>query len=342
LHRPRPIDSPSKRNSKKIQSIDLAKNLQIDWLKSLQRNFLVTVFYLGLSYVLSGKVAAAWGVSEFAPSNSIGVYAKEIGSARNIVTYWQTGWSFDRDYFATCDIEIEVHNLSPLPARVVMDLYFVGRPSRLSLPHKLFSKRVFRVEVPPSYRTRLSLRSDVLRSREFQYAAVGQSYTSGYEIEGWILFARLPGHSAPFDKVSSNRAMLEHLDWFPEALREFNKRTHAFDDFGSEIAPEPTPSPEPNAAEPEPLAPLIVVRPWSVEQKPSESIASAGGAPAQTSPSPNIFITVTKATKIPIGRREEIIQPGTKVQLVARASDMVQVRYKGEAVLLRLSSTDLK
>ena len=64
--------------------------------------------------------------------------------------------------------------------------------------------------------------------------------------------------------------------------------------------------------------------------------------PAQGSPTAAIFVVITKPTKVVIGRREEIIPAGTKVQLVARASDMVQVRYKGESAFVKISSTDLK
>src|SRR5438552_19158072 len=99
---------------------------------------------------------------QFAPASSIGLSAKEIGSARNIVTRWQTSWgSFDRDYLAARDIEIEIHNLSQLPARIAIDFYFVGRPQRLPTPHKLFSKRSFVINVPASDQERLSLKSDV-------------------------------------------------------------------------------------------------------------------------------------------------------------------------------------
>src|SRR5205814_9033899 len=112
---------------------------------------------------------------------------------------------FRSDYLATRDIEIEIHNLSQLPARIAIDFYFVGRPQRLPTPDKLFSKHSFIVNVAASDQEQLSLRSDVLRSREVYYAALGEIYTSGYEIEGWILFVRLPGQPQPFDKVSSNK-----------------------------------------------------------------------------------------------------------------------------------------
>ena len=86
---------------------------------------------LGLLAGTFGFTLAA-SPKQFPPVSSIGVSAKEIGSARNIVTRWQTSWgSFDRDYLATRDVEIEIHNLSQLPARIAIDFYFVGWPQRL-------------------------------------------------------------------------------------------------------------------------------------------------------------------------------------------------------------------
>ena len=298
--------------------------------------------YLGLFATTLGFTLAA-ATKQFAPASSIGVSAKEIGSARNIVTRWQTSWgSFDRAYLATRDIEIEIHNLSQLPARIAIDFYFVGRPQRLPTPHKLFSKHSYIVNVAASDQERFSLRSDVLHSREIYYAALGENYTSGYEIEGWILFARLPGQLQPFDKVSSNKAMLEHLDWFPEALRNFENATNAHPNYASEIEPEPAPGPEAEPNEIEPSTPVIVVQPTPETIETAAPVIPQSSALTQTSPPPAIFITVTKPTKIAIGRRDEIIPAGTKVQLVARASDTVQVRYKGESTFVKISSTDLK
>jgi len=297
--------------------------------------------YLGLVATTIGYTLAA-APRQFASASSIGVSAKEIGSARNIVTRWQTSWgSFDRDYLATRDIEIEIHNLSQLPARIAIDFYFVGRPQRLPTPHKLFSKHSFIVNVAASYQERFSLRSDVLRSREIYYATLGERYTSGYEIEGWILFARLPGQPQPFDKVSSSRAMLEHLDWFPDALREFENATNARPNYASEIDPVPAPEAKPN--EMEPSTPLIVVQPTPKTIETAGPLNTPqGSAPTLASPPTATFITITKPTKITIGRRDEIIPPGTKVQLVARAADTVQVRYKGESTFVKISATDLE
>jgi hypothetical protein len=299
--------------------------------------------YLSLFAIIPTNVILAAATKQFAPASSIGISAKEIGSARNIVTRWQTSWgSFDRAYLATRDIEIEIHNLSRLPARLAIDFYFVGRPQRLPTPHKLFSKRSFIINVAASDQERLSLRSDVLRSREVYYAALGENYTSGYEIEGWILFARLPGQPQPFDKVSSNKAMLEHLDWFPNALQEFENATDRRPNYAAETEPQPAPSPEAGPSEMEPSTPVIVVQPPPDASETAAPVMPESSVLTQKTPPPAIFITITKPTKIAIGRRDEMIPPGTKVQLVARASDTVQVRYKGESTSVKISSTDLK
>lgn len=299
--------------------------------------------YLALFATNLGFTLAA-SAKQFAPASSIGVSAKEIGSARNIVTHWQTSWgSFDRDYLATRDVEIEIHNLSQLPARIAIDFYIVGRPQRLPTPHKLFSKHSFILNIAGSGQERFSLRSDVLHSREIYYATLGENYTSGYEIEGWILFARLPGQPQPFDKVSSSKAMLEHLDWFPEGLQNFENATNTRPNYASEIESEPGPARAAEPTEAEPSTPLIVVEPIPGKiEAPSPGNIPEASVPTQASPPPVIFVTVTKPTKITIGRRDEIIPPGTKVQLVARAADTVQVRYKGESTFVKISSTDIK
>jgi hypothetical protein len=172
---------------------------------------------------------------------------------------------------------------------------------------------------------------------------LGENYTSGREIEGWILFARLPGQPQSFDKVSSSKAMLEHLDWFPDALRKFEDATNTHPNYASEIESEPASAHAPGQDEMEPSTPLIVVEPTpgTIEAAPRGNVPDAA-APTRASPPPVIFITVTKPTKITIGRRDEIIVPGTKVQLVARGADTVQVRYKGETTFVKISSTDLK
>jgi hypothetical protein len=98
--------------------------------------------YLGLFATTLGFTLAA-ATRQFAPASSIGVSAKEIGSARNIVTRWQTSWgSFDRDYLATRDIKIEIHNLSQLPARIAIDPRAINQVRRRIHRHRYISTLV--------------------------------------------------------------------------------------------------------------------------------------------------------------------------------------------------------
>jgi len=104
-------------------------------------------------------------------------------------------------------VELEAHNLSSLPAKIVVDFYFVGQPEHQAEPRKLFSRRTFDVDVPPGYQKRVSLRSNVLKSNETRYVTLGEQYNSGYQITGWFLQASVPNPATPFASVSSNPAV---------------------------------------------------------------------------------------------------------------------------------------
>ena len=115
-------------------------------------------------------IASAQQSSKLAPPSSLSISAKNVGSATSTNYRWATSWgSYDRDYFTQQDIELEAHNLSSLPAKIVVDFYFVGQPEHQAEPRRLFSRRTFEVDVPPGYQKRVSLRSDVLKSNETRY-----------------------------------------------------------------------------------------------------------------------------------------------------------------------------
>jgi hypothetical protein len=105
--------------------------------------------------------------------------------------------------------------------------------------------------------------------------------------------------------------MLEHLDWFPNALQKFENATNAHPNYATEIAPERTPGPEAEPNETEPSTSVIVVQP-TPETETAAPVTPQSSALTQTSPPHAIFITVTKPAKITIGRRDEIILPGNE------------------------------
>src|SRR5204863_2803821 len=176
-----------------------------------------------LPIVLTGlPIASAQQPNKLAPAGSLSISAKNVGSATSTSYHWAASWgSYDRDYFTQQDVELEAHNLSSLPAKIVVDFYFVGQPEHQAEPRKLFSRRTFDVDVPPGYQKRVSLRSDVLKSNETRYVMLGEQYNSGYHITGWLLQASVPNEATPFASVSSNPAWIERMDWFAPALAEF-------------------------------------------------------------------------------------------------------------------------
>jgi len=149
--------------------------------------FLVSSIFTGFA------IAPAQQPNKLAPSSSLSISAKNVGSATSTSYHWGTSWgSYDRDFFTQQDIELEAHNLSSLPAKIVVDFYFVGQPEHQAELRKLFSKRTFDVDVPPGYQKRVSLRSDVLKSNETRYVTLMEQYNSGYQITGWLLQAGVP------------------------------------------------------------------------------------------------------------------------------------------------------
>jgi hypothetical protein len=166
-------------------------------------------------------VCADAQVKRLAPAQSLSVSAKEIGSSGAIEYRWATDYgSYDRDFFTRQDVGIEAHNLSRLPAKIVIDFFFVGQPEHQDEPRKLFSKRTFTIDVSPGYQKRVSLRSDVLKSNEQKYVLLGEQYNSGYHLAGWFLRARAFDDVKPFSYASSNPAWIERLGWFDAALVE--------------------------------------------------------------------------------------------------------------------------
>jgi hypothetical protein len=85
---------------------------------------------ISLPLVLTGlPIASAQQPNKLAPGNSLSVSAKNVGSATSTSYHWATSWgSYDRDYFTQQDVELEAHNLSRFPAKIVVDFYFVGQP----------------------------------------------------------------------------------------------------------------------------------------------------------------------------------------------------------------------
>jgi len=277
-----------------------------------------------LPMVLTGLPnASAQQPNKLAPGSSLSISAKNVGSATSTSYHWSTSWgSYDRDFFTQQDVELEAHNLSGFPAKIVVDFYFVGQPENQPEPRKLFSRRTFDVDVPPGYQKRVSLRSDVLKSNETRYVMLGEQYNSGYHITGWLLQASVPNEATPFASVSSNPAWIERMDWFAPALGQF--RAEVLRD-GSERRHYQTRSPAPAPSKPAAQA----------EQTPPR--ASIKPSPLATPSNSTIILASDVAVKLAYGQMT--LRKGTILIVVSRTQDFVSVRCGNEVIEIPVSDT---
>ena len=277
-----------------------------------------------LPIILTGlMIASAQQPNKLAPASSLSISAKNVGSATSTSYRWATSWgSYDRDYFTQQDVELEAHNLSSLPAKIVVDFYFVGQPDHQPQPRKLFSRRTFDVDVPPGYQKRVSLRSDVLTSNETRYVMLGEQYNSGYHITGWLLQASVPNEPTPFASLSSNPAWIERMDWFAPALVQF--RAEAPRD-GSERRHCQT-----RTATPVPSKPAT-----QADQAPPR--ASIKPSPLTTPSNSTIILTSDVAVNLAYGQMT--LRKGTRLIVVSRTQDFVSVRCGNEVIEIPVSDT---
>jgi hypothetical protein len=247
---------------------------------------------------------------KLAPAQSLSISAKEVGSTGSTSYNWTTSWgSYDKDFFTQQDVKIEAHNLSRLPAKIVVDFYFVGQPEHEAGPRKLFSNRTFTIEVSPGYLKRVSLRSDVLQSNEQRYVALGEQYNSGYHITGWFLKARVPGELRPFAYASSNPAWIERLGWVDPALAEFYRE-----------APEANNEPGARSLSP-PIAATVATQP--------------AGKPISATPASYIRTIADVPLRLEYG--EVVIRRGTRLRVVKRDATTVYVEFGSTVVPLSAS-----
>lgn len=278
--------------------------------------------HVALSGTFASFAIAAMGEvgtepNQLAPGGSISISAKNAGSAATTDYHWATSWgSYDRDFFTRQDVEIEVHNLSRFPAKVIVDFYFVGQRDVAPAPRKLFSKRTFTIDILPGYLKRVSLRSDVLMSNEQRYAALGEQYNSGYHITGWFLEARVPNDKNPFAYASSSPAWMERSDWFKAAVVEFNNELGT----AKELAAKPR-------------APRSATMLPSADHTLSAKSSAASSAPPEIS-----YVVTTQDINVKLEYGEALIRRGTRLRLVKRDASSAYVSFGNTVVPLALNA----
>lgn len=275
-----------------------------------------TILFAGFGADVIGATTSE--SQQFAPASSLSVSAKNTAAANTVLYHWVTSWgSYERDFFTQQDVEIEAHNLNRLPAKIAVDFYFIGQLDFKPEP-RLFSRRTFDIEVMPGYQKRVSLRSDILKSNETRYVALGYQYNSGYHIAGWLLQARLPTELTPFVSVSSTPTWVERMDWFAPALAEFRRQVK--DDSATPNHRSQSPSPLPS-------------RRTDIQTPPANSVEHR---PTTSSDS---MIVLTSDVRVQLQYGQMTLRKGTRLIVVSRTRDFVSALCGNEAVEIPFTDT---
>lgn len=123
-----------------------------------------------------------------APStSSLGIEAREIGTARGQADSWKTDWgSYDRDISRRKTILAEVRNIGSAPSGPLqVSIYWIAA----TLAEKrryVHHHDVFNLAVEPVSFVRQTSQCPELRANVQNYAALGEKYVAGARMDGWI------------------------------------------------------------------------------------------------------------------------------------------------------------
>lgn len=133
-------------------------------------------------------VQRALSTATTAPPRSLGIEAHEIGTGKGIERNWQADWgSFDRDYYRTKGLEVNVSNVSRRDSgdceATVLWLKRSLVNGELAVHHS--EKIPLRVGAVSSERRRFWC--PLLASNEANYKALGERDLRGAKLDGWLV-----------------------------------------------------------------------------------------------------------------------------------------------------------
>ena len=242
--------------------------------------------------------------------------AHEVGTGDSTTSNWETTWgSYDRDHHQTKNLRITVRDVSRRVGEAQLLVYFVARP----LPtgnRFIYSHRV----LPVVFGNRIEITGEIpapsIKSNEKNYALSGRRYSSGTVMDGWIVIGRVG--SQVFDVRASSQALLDIAQdngRQPESLQAMITAAGIHDELVKPAAQTPA------AAVPPPQQ-------------------ESTGPPPQPPPQQQ-FATLTKALSITLPYGEATLQPGTKLLVISRNAQSVQVSYGSVSKTIPISMTDL-
>jgi hypothetical protein len=242
--------------------------------------------------------------------------AHEVGTGDSTMHNWETTWgSYDRDHHQTKNLRITVRDVTRQVREAQVLVYFVARP----LPtgnRFIYSHR----SLPVVFGNRMEITGEIpapsIKSNEQNYALSGRRCSSGAVMDGWIVIGRVGSHV--FDARASSQTLLDIAQdngRQPESLQAMIAAAGIHD---------------------EPVKPVAQTSAAAVPPPKKEST----GPPPQPPPRQQ-FATLTKPLSITLPYGEATLQPGTKLLVISRNAQSVQVLYGSVSKTIPISMTDL-
>jgi hypothetical protein len=243
--------------------------------------------------------------------------AHEVGTGNAVIHNWEAWWgSYDRDYLQTKRLRVTVRDVTRRVREAEVLVYFVGR--RLPAGDRFIYSHH---QIPVVFHGNIEVTGDVpapsIKSNQQNYVLARRRYSSGAEIDGWIVIGR--EGSRVFDTRASAPSLLERArenSQEPDSLRAMLAAAGIHD----EPARPPPPQTQADSRH-QPPQPAAVLSPSS---------------------SPPQFTTLVKAVSITLPYGEATLQPGTKLQVISRDVRSAQILYGNATITIPISSTDLK
>ena len=135
--------------------------------------------------------------------------AKEVETRVDTQHNWETDYgSYDRDYRKRTAIEVTVRDFSRKSPPATAHIYFIARALKGG-PRFIYAQR----DLPINFSGQLAVVARVdapdLKSSVVNFAALGQQYVAGAEMDGWAVVGEVGGKT--FQTKASRQPLLDTL-----------------------------------------------------------------------------------------------------------------------------------
>lgn len=240
-----------------------------------------------------------------------------VESSHDIEHIWESGWgSYERGVTQRTVLKMRVGTTSRASGTAIVGWYFLGRAMN-NYRTVIYGSGEKRLTIPAAYFTESYTAAPDLKSHDLTLVTLGQRFVSGALHDGWIVYVRNDNGEIMASKASRS-----------ELLDLFNRR----DEFSKLPRPAETPQDGPKTTPRAQKVPGIRLSKKPIARPP----------PSSPSPAGPTTVTIKEPTRVTVAFGEVLLQPGTKLQVIARTGAILTAQFGNERIQVPVSATDLQ